>query len=648
MDFETYERLKRTDYIALAETVASILTAAIRAEPNLRIQQVQHRGKDSASLKEKLRDRGHLTTTTLEADIKDLAGCRLVFYTNSDVSRFLNSGIVRDNFDIDWDRTKIHHPRPESDDANTLFISNNYVLRLKEDRTALPEYARFGDMWCEVQVQTTLNHAWSEMAHDTIYKRPAIEGFGGKLFEGIEKRMQTIMRKYLLPAGYEFQKVVGDFERLSSGKELFDQGALEALAGCDDNNARHDLLERFAEYVLPYYDDVQSVYPDIRVQVVATVKEARKTPTQAVETPFGDLPGHTVEEIVDVAAGILEHLRYVNIEATFDAICELFPGAATDEERNRLLPLAERLSKHELNVWKEAGPLVQSILVERIRSLDDELLAPLSPVLLRVLDEVLKSEVTGTSSTYESVTFHTGAVHPSEMLTSMRSEAIGVLKTLYRKARTDTDRRAVMGALFAATEAPHRGNYSDALFKIILDNTRTIVEFYTEIAEGQSYEILQTLEYKMLWLYRRNQDMPAETAVNPEIAEARDRLTERLLAFRDRINTDHSFVVYKILVGFESVFPPAWKTENFDFGQEKEYREQRIRELIEEVTEESADDWLAILTRCAQTESNDGATFLSFGHFLEELGEAKPQIILQYLDRLDESLSPDFPDGLPI
>lgn len=79
-------------------------------------------------------------------------------------------------------------------------------MKLKPDRTALPEYARFNDLCCEVQVQTTLNHAWSEMEHDIIYKKPVLHGFGGKLFEAIEHRLQKIMKAHLLPAGYDFRK----------------------------------------------------------------------------------------------------------------------------------------------------------------------------------------------------------------------------------------------------------------------------------------------------------------------------------------------------------------------------------------------------------------------------------------------------------
>src|ERR1700722_821519 len=113
MDFETYSHSKRFEYAELAEIVASILSAALKAYPaTFRLQQVQHRAKSIDSLKKKLEDRNILSTRTLKDDIKDLAGCRLIFYTNSDVTRFLQTGIIQDNFDVDWERTKIHYPVP--------------------------------------------------------------------------------------------------------------------------------------------------------------------------------------------------------------------------------------------------------------------------------------------------------------------------------------------------------------------------------------------------------------------------------------------------------------------------------------------------------------------------------------------------------
>jgi ppGpp synthetase/RelA/SpoT-type nucleotidyltranferase len=293
MDLETYSRSRHADYAALAEIVASILQAAIKAYPGtFRLQQVQHRAKNPDSLKKKLEDRNLLSTTTLEDDIKDLAGCRLIFYTNSDVSRFLQTGIIQDNFDVDWDRTKIHYPIPDKSEPDNLFISHNYVVKLKANRTSLPEYARFSDLAYEVQIQTTLNHAWSEMEHDILYKRPKLEGFGAKLFEAIQQRLQTIMKTHLLPAGYEFQKALDDYERLMSGKEIIDRRALKTLVECADNNARLDLLERFRDYVLPNYDDPVGVYSECKLPVANGARET--VPVSVIGPPVRPVPVATL------------------------------------------------------------------------------------------------------------------------------------------------------------------------------------------------------------------------------------------------------------------------------------------------------------------------------------------------------------------
>ena len=127
--------------------------------------------------------------------MKDLAGCRVIFYTNGDVSRFINSGIINQNFEVL--EVKLHHPGHEVEDATEFYISNHYVVTLRPERIALPEYARFASMRCEIQIQTILNHAWAEMAHDTIYKAPALGDFdfGGREFDGIKSRMQKVARK---------------------------------------------------------------------------------------------------------------------------------------------------------------------------------------------------------------------------------------------------------------------------------------------------------------------------------------------------------------------------------------------------------------------------------------------------------------------
>ena len=55
--------------------------------------------------------------------------------------------------------------------------------------------------------------------------------------------------------------------------------------------------------------------------------------------------------------------------------------------------------------------------------------------------------------------------------------------------------------------------------------------------------------------------------------------------------------------------------------------------------EANAEEWFAIMRRCAQTESDDLSTFPVFGEFLQKLSQAKPHIVLGFIDRIDGRLA---------
>jgi hypothetical protein len=101
-------------------------------------------------------------------------------------------------------------------------------------------------------------------------------------------------------------------------------------------------------------------------------------------------------------------------------------GGAADKKCVRLR-INER---HGLEVWRHAGPYVQTVLVQKIRKMDRSHIDPVQPVLLEVLGEALKAEVRGVSSTYKSVTLRQGSAAPSDALARMRAEAIDLLMEL--------------------------------------------------------------------------------------------------------------------------------------------------------------------------------------------------------------------------
>src|SRR5690606_5294969 len=157
MNIDEYAGKYFTLYESFAETVQFVLKKALLSAEGLpHPQSIQYRAKSVESLRNRLSEEGRLESQTLEQDRRDLAGVRVIFYTNNDVEKFIGSPLIRENFEIDEGSTKIHHPIPENEGARYRGI--HYTVRLREDRIRLPEYALFAGLRCEIQVQTILNH----------------------------------------------------------------------------------------------------------------------------------------------------------------------------------------------------------------------------------------------------------------------------------------------------------------------------------------------------------------------------------------------------------------------------------------------------------------------------------------------------------
>ena len=646
MNIDEYERQGREIYAALSAAVAAILVAAIGAEHEYRLQQVTDRAKQPASLRKKLKDRDIGASDEIETEIKDLAGCRVIFYTNGDVARFINSGLIQENFEV-LD-VKLHHPQPTSDDAVELYISNHYIVRLRSERITLPEYARFAGMRCEIQIQTILNHAWAEMAHDTIYKEPALGNFGGKALDAIKGRMAKVARKYLVPAGYEFQKIANDFQRLVQGKELFDGDALAAIVAAPDNNVRAEALESFVEGVLPLYDDPQEIYPEVVEQLLFAADRARQVSPVTIETPYGTLPAKTYTDIAKAISEVLRHYRYLDVDLTFSALCKLHSWAESDRDREVLIELGNSLAKHEIEVWRLHRPIVQATLVERIGAMSESECIQHAPILVAMLGSILGTEVSATSSSSSTMTFHRGAVVVSDRLRAVRAAAIDLLLRQFHVAIDDAQRRAVLYEFQNATRLPFGTTYGSALAQMVAVDTRTIVDFLAGVTNDLSLHMRQDAEE---WISRCywNAGPPVTQDVDAALLDALAGVRASALAFREAVNSDMDFVIYKVLVGFNSVYPPAWEDNEFQLEQMDAYRKGQIDVLLKSVNESNADLWFDRINRYSKTESDDAATFPVFGKFLTELAETRPAIVHKFIDRMELPLSNFLPamlDGL--
>jgi ppGpp synthetase/RelA/SpoT-type nucleotidyltranferase len=648
MTFDEYEKRYAVLYAEYANVVKFILEKAIDEASDVpRPQSIQSRAKESGSLKRKLIERGLLESDAIETEIKDFAGARLIFYTNTDVDRFLNSRLIPKNFAIDYDATKIHHPVKENEGLRYQAI--HYTVGLSDERLVLPEYAKFKGIRCEIQIQTILNHAWSETSHDIIYKGKSGDGFGSKAMASIRKRFDQIMDKYLLPAGYEFQRVQQDYERFQQGKALFDRGAIQIIRDAKNNNERHDFLVALKDRVLPNYDDIPAVYRDVSEALIEAAKTARTTPVEPVKTVFGNLEGKTAAKVLKVVVDIFNMLRYVDVERTFLALCDLFEIETDSESQKHILDTAKNLSHYDLDVWRQVGPQVQLALVETIESFRPERRVALRSLLIAVWSELLASDLRGTSWSAEAVTLSRGALPTSAELRTVREKALSGLFDIFGQSTSDTQRREVISALRHATNVPTSVPYSDEFLAMSLSDAKRIVDFLAQHSAQQSYEVLEHIEHNFLWDYQRARALAADELDKRGCCSIAQDLMSSIEVFRDSANSNEQFVRYKVLIGFEGVFPPAWNDDEFEFDGADKYRRERMGEYVAEISEAKEDEWYRFVERCAATKSDDLATFPVFRDFLHDLAQTKPAIAARFLKRANDDLLnflPSFLDGL--
>jgi ppGpp synthetase/RelA/SpoT-type nucleotidyltranferase len=650
VNLSDYEKKFFPIYKEFTETVRFILGEALQAADNLpRPQSVQCRAKRIKSLRRRLAEEGKLDTRTLELDRRDLAGTRIIFYTNNDVDRFLASPLIRENFKIEEDSTRVHHPTPENKRAQYRAI--HYTVRLREDRLRLPEYARFAGLRCEIQVQTILNHAWSETSHDILYKNKLGDGYDGKAMKGITRRFERVMEKYLIPAGFEIQKAQEEYERVLHGKELVDKNIANLLDNAQNNNERYEILSGLKDYAIPNYDDLPAAYEGLKGPLLRAVKAARSTEPVQIETTYGNMEGFKPDDVTKLVVEIVEILRYVDVIGTLQLLIDIYRDDPNDDIRKQIVNVVKHLSEYNIDAYKQAGPRLQMALVDYLARMSDAEVDSIRPIALTVWTEAIQSDITGTRWKADSVVLSTGAVPISDQLREVRDKAIKALFATYDRSLNDAQKGEVLSALDAATRTPNRGQYSNELRATTLKDATRIVDFVTERAKSASYELLQHLEHQFFYEYLRANDLTVDKENRFGCQAEAEALVAAISKFRDIINADDRFVRYKVLVGFESVYPGHWTENGFEHEAADGYRRREADSYIDEINADNENDWFNLIARCAETKSNDLATFPVFGSFISKLAERKSEVAVKFLAKAPEDLRnflPGFLSGLAL
>lgn len=633
-------------YESFSCTVKDILIAAISSsiksdEYHYHLQQIQCRAKTYESLYKRLEESKALESNNIEELRNDLSGCRIIFYYNNDVNAFVNSGIIHNNFRIDRDKSKLHGPGISPKSANEYYTANHYVIELSEDRLKLPEYSHFRGLKCEVQIQTVMNHAWSETAHDITYKKVDDSDFGKRVLDAIDDRLVKIMEQYLKPAGYEFQKIQQDHRKLLEGKKLLRCNLPQEIKDCKNNNERYEMLERYREYTLPHFSDYKNELSAILELINTAVVESTKIEPIEINTPMGPMSGKTLNDIFNISLSIINYIRYVDVTRTFTFLIELYLESPDESNKKVIRESIISLTKYDIDLLNKAGFAVQLNILDTLEGFDDDLLAKIKTPITDIGRHILDPTIEGISSNYNSVTIRKGSIPAGEKTSKLREKMLKMLFSQYNPRDPESTKRQFLSALKASTQIPTMSNYNDEQLEIILGNCAENIEFFMGLISTEQYEVLESIESDICFLYHCSSDiLNGNRVTNKKCKALCKSIMEAAIVFREALNKVDDYVIYKTLVGFESVFKQSWEDDSLGFTEKNKYREEEAESYINKINDENQDYWRKLILRCTQTESSDMATFLVFCKFLNLLAVAHPVFSLKLVEENQETLMP--------
>jgi len=161
---DAYTRELKDQYRLFASKTRDLISSVLDVK-KLTPHSITFREKNPDKLREKINREAKNYDDPL-SQVTDLAGVRIITYFPRDVDDILP--LIEKEFEVD--RENSVDKRKAADPSSFAYASVHLVVSLRPDRLALPEYALFKDMKCEVQVRTILQHAWAEIEHDVVYK----------------------------------------------------------------------------------------------------------------------------------------------------------------------------------------------------------------------------------------------------------------------------------------------------------------------------------------------------------------------------------------------------------------------------------------------------------------------------------------------
>lgn len=156
-------------YEGFLEVMKKILVEAL-ADNGIKIAPIDGRVKSLKSFGQKAsesdsRDPNQPKYGNPLDEIKDMVGLRIITFVLETLDKV--DTIIHEELQV---HERLDKADILKEEERFGYQSVHYIVELKENRLALPEYRKFRHLVAEIQVRTILQHAWAEIEHDIQYK----------------------------------------------------------------------------------------------------------------------------------------------------------------------------------------------------------------------------------------------------------------------------------------------------------------------------------------------------------------------------------------------------------------------------------------------------------------------------------------------
>lgn len=597
-EYNNYREL----YKDFNNTVVFLLKNLLKKN-SLQFQVVSSRVKEENSIRAKLLKNKNLSTLTSITELDDVSGCRVIFYLESEINKFIN--LIYQEFEV-----VKNNLRYKEDDYN----AHHLVIKLKEERLNLTEYAHFKDLKCELQLTAVLFHAWSEVSHNITYKTPTdIKEFDEEKFFFLEHQLKEIMRDYITPANFKFEFINKEYLNLLKGKEVFSTNYLNDILQVKDRREMYTKLLLLVEYVKKYGDKTPPEFklPKFLKRVINHSLTLKKNPPIL---GFGYEHHYIVNECIE----ILNVVRYQYPEQVFLILTEL----ALDKNkviRDKAINVIRSMTKYNMKVLEKIGLSMQRFILDQIK--DWKLAEQLNriEIIKCIFKEIFHLEYESTEMIdYKTISFGFGALSATKMIKQIREESIKLLINMYHGAEKTSDKLKILEILNEATKTPIRGNYSENVETLVKENTTFLVDWYSRIiCEDTPLEIIREIDEQSNWFTRRFHSVKGLSTLD------------------HKINSINKYVIFKDLVGWDFNY-----LNISDWRKVREIRIEKIKQYINNISEINEDFWTALIVDiCKGFNINDQGKYSYFYEFLYNLACECPEFTKNLISKHEEEIS---------